>query len=48
MFREAQALECRELSAEWKEPLVEFLRALEEAGDAEYFNPHAFTDDAVE
>lgn len=48
MYGDEQPLECRELGAEWKQPLVEFLRALEEAGDAEYFCPHAFTDDTVE
>jgi ribosomal protein S18 acetylase RimI-like enzyme len=40
-------LEFRKLTAEWKQPLMVFLSALE-ANDTEYFYPHMFTNDAVE
>jgi ribosomal-protein-alanine N-acetyltransferase len=48
MCTSAPALEFRKLTAEWKQPLLGFLRALEEAGDTDYFLPHPFTDEAVE
>jgi ribosomal-protein-alanine N-acetyltransferase len=43
-----EPLECRKLTAEWKQALLVFLAALETTNDAEYFHPHAFTDDALE
>jgi [ribosomal protein S18]-alanine N-acetyltransferase len=44
----SQCLEIRKLTTEWKEPLLVFLRVLDEAGDAELFLPHPFTKEAVE
>ena len=41
-------LECRVLSLDWKEPLIEFLTAIREANETDYFYPHPFTEDAVE
>jgi [ribosomal protein S18]-alanine N-acetyltransferase len=43
-----KSLECRKLTIEWKEPLLAFLKALEEANDTEYFRPHDFSNNAVE
>lgn len=37
------SLEVRRLSPEWVEPLTEFFRALEAAGDSQHFHPHALT-----
>ncbi len=48
MYRDAPPLECRSLSAKWKQPLLDFLCALEKAGDSELFHPHPFTEDVVE
>lgn len=41
-------LEIRRLTAEWKQSLLAFLRALEEDSNADFFQPHPFTDEAVE
>jgi ribosomal-protein-alanine N-acetyltransferase len=40
-------LEFRELTAEWKQPLLAFLNTLG-LKDAEYFHPHPFTEVAIE
>jgi len=40
-------LECRKLTIEWKQQLVNFLRDLEKAGESKYFHPHLFTDEAL-
>jgi ribosomal protein S18 acetylase RimI-like enzyme len=40
-------MECRTLSAEWSEPLIEFLRSLEAAGEDRWFRPHPFTEEIV-
>lgn len=45
---DSQVLECRRLTAEWKEPLLAFLSALEEANETEFFHPHPFDHEAVE
>ena len=47
MRSDAGPVECRKLTAEWKQPLLEFLSALERANEAQYFHPHAFTIDAM-
>jgi len=47
MYRNAPPLECRKLCVEWMQPLLDFLRAIQEAGDSELFHPHAFTEEAV-
>lgn len=47
MYRDAPPFECRILCSEWMQPLMDFLRDLQEAGDTELFCPHAFTDEAV-
>jgi ribosomal-protein-alanine N-acetyltransferase len=48
MYRDVPPLECRVLCVEWKQPLMDFLCALQEAGDSELFHPHAFTEEAIE
>jgi ribosomal protein S18 acetylase RimI-like enzyme len=48
MGSHAQPLEFRKLSIEWKQPLLDFLRALQEAGDSELFHPHPFTEEAID
>jgi ribosomal protein S18 acetylase RimI-like enzyme len=48
MSEDSAALEVRRLTAEWKQSLLAFFRALEKAKDVEYFQPHPFTDEAVE
>ena len=42
------ALECRKLTPQWKQPLLDFLKAIELTNDIEYFHPHPFTDDTIE
>lgn len=42
------ALECRRLSPEWGDGLMQFLEDLRRAGDDEYFKPHEFTREAVD
>jgi [ribosomal protein S18]-alanine N-acetyltransferase len=41
-------LEIRKLTPEWKQPLLTFLRSLEEVSNPDFFRPHPFTDGAVE
>jgi [ribosomal protein S18]-alanine N-acetyltransferase len=41
-------LEIRTLTTEWKEPLLAFLHVLDEGGDADFFKPHPFTEEAIE
>src|SRR4051812_27529776 len=41
-------VECRKLTAEWKQPLLVFLEALRTANDIDYFSPHPFTAGAIE
>jgi len=41
-------LEIRRLTADWKQPLLAFLRAIDEVSNADFFRPHPFTDEAVE
>jgi [ribosomal protein S18]-alanine N-acetyltransferase len=48
MREDSEGLEIRRLTTEWKRPLLFFLSALDEAGDADFFLPHAFTEEAVE
>jgi len=48
MRAHTEPLECRKLTAEWKEPLLAFLKALEVANDTEYFHPHPFSNEAIE
>jgi [ribosomal protein S18]-alanine N-acetyltransferase len=48
MREDLEGLEIRRLTTEWKRPLLFFLSALDEAGDADFFLPHAFTEQAVE
>jgi ribosomal protein S18 acetylase RimI-like enzyme len=42
------AIEIRRLSAEWKQALLVFLRAIEEVNDTDLFRPHPFNEEAVE
>lgn len=44
---DAPILECVKLTPDWAVRLCEFFRALEKNGDAEYFSPHPFTDEAI-
>lgn len=48
MCGDSAGLEIRRLTAEWKQSLLAFLRALEEDSNADFFQPHPFTDEAVE
>jgi [ribosomal protein S18]-alanine N-acetyltransferase len=41
---DADTLEFRRLTTEWRNGLAEFCRALEAAGDAAFFQPHSFSD----
>jgi ribosomal-protein-alanine N-acetyltransferase len=41
-------LEIRRLATDWKPSLLVFFRALEAVDDAGFFQPHPFTDEAVE
>jgi len=41
-------LECRRLTSEYKGPMMEFLHALEESGDAKLFHPHPFDEEAID
>lgn len=42
------SIDCRTLGPAWKEPLKEFLKALEKAGDHRHFHPHPFTDEVID
>ena len=44
----SSGLEIRRLTADWKQPLLAFFRALEDINDADFFQPHPFNDEAVE
>lgn len=48
MFSQLPSIEIRRLTSEWKQSLMVFFRILEQAGDTGFFQPHPFTDDAVE
>lgn len=48
MYQDAPPLECRVLCLDWMQPLMNFLRALQEAGDSELFHPHPFTEFSIE
>ena len=41
-------IEFRQFSPVWKSALAVFLHTLEENGDAQYFHPHQFSDDALD
>jgi [ribosomal protein S18]-alanine N-acetyltransferase len=41
-------IEFRQFSPVWKSALAVFLRTLEKNGDAQYFHPHQFSDDALD
>jgi ribosomal protein S18 acetylase RimI-like enzyme len=48
MCGDSASLEIRRFTADWKQPLLAFCRAIEEANNADFFQPHPFTDEAVE
>jgi ribosomal-protein-alanine N-acetyltransferase len=48
MSNELPSIEIRRLTPDWKQPLIVFFRILEQAGDIGFFQPHPFTDEAVE
>jgi [ribosomal protein S18]-alanine N-acetyltransferase len=48
MNAKTSALEFRKLTREWKEPLLLFLRQLEDTKDSDHFRPHPFVDEAVD
>jgi [ribosomal protein S18]-alanine N-acetyltransferase len=43
-----KAAQCLPLSPRWQQPLKRFLEALQQAGDDRLFQPHPFTDEALE
>lgn len=48
MHGESNFLEIRRLTIDWKKSLLVFFRALDDHGDAEFFQPHPFTSEAVD
>lgn len=48
MHLRVKQLECRKLTVEWKQQLINFLSDLEKDGENKYFYPHSFTDEALD